>query len=76
MTKKWAGRENAKVFLIQNLDVVNKVENEIKIKSGLKKEEKKEASMKAFVIDKDIITKELSKKEAAKKESHLQSAQQ
>ena len=61
------GRENAKVFLMQNLDVVNKVEKEIKIKSGLKQKNKKEASTKASVIDKDIITKELSKKEAAKK---------
>jgi recombination protein RecA len=62
------GRENAKVFLMQNLDVLNKVEKEIKVKSGLKQTDKKETSVKASVIDKDIITKELSKKEAAKKE--------
>ena len=30
------GRENAKVFLMQNPDVMNKIEQEIKIKSGLK----------------------------------------
>jgi recombination protein RecA len=62
------GRENAKVFLMQNLDVLNTVEKEIKIKSGLKQNDKKEASVKVSVVDKDIITKELSKKEAAKKE--------
>ena len=62
------GRENAKVFLMQNFDVLNKVEKEIKTKSGLKQIDKKETSEKAFAVDKDIITKELSKKEAAKKE--------
>jgi recombination protein RecA len=62
------GRENAKVFLIQNLDVVNKVEKEIKIKSGLKQDDKKETLERVSAIDKDIVTKELSKKEAAKKE--------
>src|SRR4030065_420624 len=41
------GRENAKVFLMQNLDVVNKVEEEIKIKSGLKQNDKKETSDRA-----------------------------
>jgi recombination protein RecA len=62
------GRENAKVFLMQNLDVLNEVEREIKIKSGLKQDDKKEVSEKVPAIDKDIITKELSKKEAAKRE--------
>jgi recombination protein RecA len=62
------GRENAKVFLIQNLDVVNKVEKEIKIKSGLKQDDKKETLERVSAIDKDIVKKELSKKEAAKKE--------
>jgi recombination protein RecA len=62
------GRENAKVFLMQNLDVLAEVEKEIKVKSGLKQNDKKEASEKAPAVDKDIITKELSKKEAAKKE--------
>jgi recombination protein RecA len=62
------GRENAKVFLIQNLDVVNKVEKEIKIKSGLKQDDKKETLERVSAIDKDIVTKELSKKESAKKE--------
>ena len=31
------GRENAKVFLMQNPDVLDKVEQEIKIKSGLER---------------------------------------
>ena len=62
------GRENAKVFLMQNLDVLNEVEKEIKLKSGLKQDDKKETSERAPAIDKDIITKELSKKESAKKE--------
>jgi len=62
------GRENAKVFLMQNLDVLNKVEEEIKVKSGLKPSDKKETSNKVPVVDKDIIIKELSKKEAARKE--------
>ena len=62
------GRENAKVFLMQNSDVLNKVEKEIKIKSGLKQNDKKETPERAPAVDKDIIIKELSKKEAAKKE--------
>jgi recombination protein RecA len=62
------GRENAKVFLMQNLDVLNKVEKEIKIKSGLKQNDKKDTSERTPAVDKDIILKELNKKEAAKKE--------
>jgi recombination protein RecA len=62
------GRENAKVFLMQNLDVLNKVEKEIKLKSGLKQNDKKDTPDRASAVDKYIIAKELSKKEAAKKE--------
>lgn len=62
------GRENAKVFVMQNTDVMNKIEQEIKIAVGLKQAAKKEASMPMTVIEKDIIGRELSKKDSAKKE--------
>jgi recA bacterial DNA recombination protein. len=62
------GRENAKVFLMQNSDVLSKIEKEIMIKAGLKQPDKKEISAQRPVVDKDIISKELSKKESAKRE--------
>jgi recombination protein RecA len=62
------GRENAKVFLMQNSDVLSKIEKEIMIKAGLKQPDKKETSAQRPVVDKDIISKELSKKESAKRE--------
>ncbi len=62
------GRENAKVFVMQNTDVMNKIEQEIKIAVGLKQAAKKESSTPKPVIEKDIVGRELSKKDAAKKE--------
>lgn len=62
------GRENAKVFLMQNSDVLSKIEKEIMIKAGLKQPDKKETSAQRPVVDKDIISKELSKKESAKRD--------
>ena len=62
------GRENAKVFLMQNSDVLSKIEKEIMIKAGLKQPDKKETSAQRPIVDKDIISKELSKKESAKRE--------
>lgn len=66
------GRENAKVFLMQNPDILLKIEAEIKEKAGLKKREtdsgKNSVNNEKPSIDRNLIAKELGKKESTKKE--------
>jgi len=66
------GRENAKVFLMQNPDVLRKVEDVIKEKAGLKTGSsdpgKSTAKNDKPAIDKETVEKELVKKEGIKKE--------
>jgi len=66
------GRENAKVFLMQNPDILLKIETEIKEKTDLKKQEGRQdisgMQIEKSAVDKDIITKELGRKESLKKQ--------
>jgi recombination protein RecA len=72
------GRENAKVFLMQNPEISIKIENDIKVKLNLKpevtsntikQESKKEASMQVINNINKEITSRISSKENKKKES-------